>query len=618
MSKPSFSNIDLWLFELAEGNLSADQVERLELFLLQNPELDIERDMWEFARVDNTSVTFPDAEELERKRRPVALYLTSLLVLLFVGAGAYGLWTTQSGADKGDTLLAEYNKTKQDNLERENTLLRVELAKRIETENLNESGSSKRRDDLQSSLASRFFDNGEYSITENGVYGSGLAIDGVAYQNWFALNAFPPRVNGITVNGEPLIAISQPVPFVSTALVGSALVNEPPLIASIDEPEYLLISNDFYGKHSPGYVGRDDFHTHAVTEIDYTGKHRWSERKARKADPSHGGKGNDYKAGLSIKLKRLSNKIRQMADNPVALRNSRDPHYHVPGMTSNDISFSSAGTLVSTKVQAMSRIQWLGKENEQLINELAIDGYSYGIRGGWGIQLNHAMYDDGGIHIGQLAFTYSPKFSVSNWISVEPSVRFKMGDKVLNADMLAGTEQVELDRGNAQDFYSNGNPQIGRNLWYRDLGVGLLVNTKWFFVGIQADNLFKHQDNIYSDDWSDPRRAGDHIVATIGTDWLSRSEDFELSPYAVYQKKENFSEVWAGANFRWKGLSVGVAGSSLLDPAASIGMKFDQFSLHYNADYTTSSMTGERALSHQVTLRLQAKTSRFGQRQFKL
>ena len=49
MSNPSFSNIDRWLFELNEGNLSPEQVHQLKVFLLQHPELDIDKNMWELA-----------------------------------------------------------------------------------------------------------------------------------------------------------------------------------------------------------------------------------------------------------------------------------------------------------------------------------------------------------------------------------------------------------------------------------------------------------------------------------------------------------------------------------------------------------------------------------------
>ena len=60
MSNPSFSNIDLWLFELAEGNLSPEQIERLEMFILQNPDLDFDRDVWEMAKANATSEEFGD------------------------------------------------------------------------------------------------------------------------------------------------------------------------------------------------------------------------------------------------------------------------------------------------------------------------------------------------------------------------------------------------------------------------------------------------------------------------------------------------------------------------------------------------------------------------------
>ncbi len=618
MSNPSFSNIDLWLFELAEGNLSPEQVQRLELFLLQNPDLDIERDMWELARVENTSIVYPETASLERKRRPVAIYLASLLLLLIVGAGSFGIWTLSSGLEEEKELKANVQ-IKQEKLEQEVDYLKSELSRLMNKSTVKE---NLRIDDeliFSKYLFSKLFSNPVFETNSTKNYWNDDSRPVNSNESWFASssNDFVTRnfiEYGDTVTNETInsIRIDSYQNSTPAQLLASYQTNLTPSENSVSS------ENRFDNNHfSSPSVGRENFHTRSVTQIDYTGKHRWVER-SQQMNYGTSKVGDNLKLSFGKKLKRMSRMIRRMADNPIALRNSRDPHYHVPGLTSNDISFSSAGTLISTRVQAMSRIQWLGQENEQLISEVAIDGYAYGIRGGWGVQLNHSLYDDGGINIGQIAFTYSPKFSVNNWFSIEPSVRFKMGDKILDAQMLDGINQVELDRGNTQEFYPGADKPIGRNLWYRDMGVGLLVNTKWFFVGVQADNLFKHNDNIYSNDWSSPRRAGNHIIATIGTDWLSKTEKFGMSPYVVYQKKENLSEAWAGVNFKWNWLNLGIAASEKLDPSASIGMKLDQFSLHYNADYTTSTMTGERALSHQVTLRVQAKKSRYGQRLIKL
>jgi hypothetical protein len=73
MSNPSFSNIDRWLFELMEGNLSPEQVAQLEAFMLQHPELDVDKDVWAQAKVDQQDFIYPHQDKFVR-RRPVGLY----------------------------------------------------------------------------------------------------------------------------------------------------------------------------------------------------------------------------------------------------------------------------------------------------------------------------------------------------------------------------------------------------------------------------------------------------------------------------------------------------------------------------------------------------------------
>ena len=84
MSNPSFSNIDLWLFELAEGNLSPAQIAQLESFLLQNPELDVDRDLWEMSSVSAVPVVYPNQEELGRGNSNRRFAFIGLLPLLFI------------------------------------------------------------------------------------------------------------------------------------------------------------------------------------------------------------------------------------------------------------------------------------------------------------------------------------------------------------------------------------------------------------------------------------------------------------------------------------------------------------------------------------------------------
>ena len=84
MSNPSFSNIDLWLFELNEGNLTSTQVEQLQMFLLQHPELDVDKDVWENARIKSNEYVYTKKQGLIRGN-PVfrVMDYTSVAVVLF-------------------------------------------------------------------------------------------------------------------------------------------------------------------------------------------------------------------------------------------------------------------------------------------------------------------------------------------------------------------------------------------------------------------------------------------------------------------------------------------------------------------------------------------------------
>ncbi len=339
----------------------------------------------------------------------------------------------------------------------------------------------------------------------------------------------------------------------------------------------------------------------------------WS-RKIQPYTSRSAGGSTEMKIAFKTKVDRALRSVQRMMDNPVALKNSRDPHYLTPGVLPQDVNFGAVGTLLTTRVQTLSRLQWYGQDNEQFMNQIAVDGYAYGMRGGFGIQLNHTMYKDGGIHVGDIALTYSPKFSLNHVISVEPSLRFKMGNKYLDHMKMNGVSGVETERGNVYDYYPDGTTPIGKSLWYKDMGAGLMVNTKWFFAGIQGDNLLHHRDNIYSNDLNNQRRAQTEIYGTIGTDWESRNEKMTLSAYSVYHKNGALQEGWLGLNYRWGWLNLGAAVSTNLEPAASVGVKFKRFAMHYNADYVNSSLLGSKSLSHQVTLRIQSKPSRVGQR----
>ena len=195
MSNPSFSNIDLWLFELAEGNLTPEQVEQLELFLLQHPELDVERDMWQMARMEKEQHAYPETSSLQRKRRPGVWIGSAAVLLLLLLLGSYFMFdfnfeTPVAGTSQSNELQAELSQMKKELAEKDASI--KELKNRLKEEGVN-----LEEFELSNSLESKF-DFSRYFLlpiissehliaTMNGLSGS-----------YFLLN---PQ---ITYNSEPI------------------------------------------------------------------------------------------------------------------------------------------------------------------------------------------------------------------------------------------------------------------------------------------------------------------------------------------------------------------------------------------------------------------------------
>ena len=560
MSNPSFSNIDQWLFELYEGNLSPEQIAQLEVFLMQHPELDVDLDMWKLSYVSPTPLVYPHQDKLE-KRRPAILYWSTSAAAIFalvVGAIFYFEEDTASMSPFSSAAVAHKDLSINADLMNPNSINNSDS----ETNN---------------------------ALAQNSTFANTISYIDFSDPNTFSTSRFEGTIETSYITENVLNNNS-------THLIANNGLTIP-TNSKIDQMKMKRFHFDDQ-PYSKLALGTKKDASDEMEEIEDWTLHR---KSAKHKSQSFAYKMND--------LKRV---IQKMADNPIALKNLKDPHYHVPGMQAVDINFGAVGTLLATRVQTNTRYQWMGQSNDQLSNNLLIDGYVYAIRGGIGLQVNQLTYHKNGYQNTFAAVTYSPKFSVNKNVTIEPAIRFKMGNQRINPSKLSLGQLVEFDRGNAQQFYSEDEVPTGKAMWYKDLGLSVMVNTKWFYAGAQFDNLGRHQSNIYGSEGK--QRAGIHSVFTLGTDYESQNKKLGFSPYLVYQNYEKLSEAWLGANFRASWFTMGAAVSSNAEPAASIGVKFKHFAMTYNADYTKSMITSNYALSHQLTLRFLTNPSRVGQR----
>jgi hypothetical protein len=253
----------------------------------------------------------------------------------------------------------------------------------------------------------------------------------------------------------------------------------------------------------------------------------------------------------------------------------------------------------------------------RLNNQLSLDGYSRGMRAGFGLQAKYDDFGDGLIKDVNVALIFSPKIALSRKISLEPAIRFNMGTMTLNEQKLSSAGKVEYNTGQVNDFQFDPNLAIGRTLWYRDLDLGMTIHTPLFFLSGQVSNLFKHNENIYTNDGS-TLAASRNIHLIAGTQYISRNEKLIFSPYALYQQTKYQTQLFGGFTFKAGKAQVGMTYGSLSSANVSIGYVGTHFALIGQSGYGTLVSTQNRTFTHQITLRIHSSVSKKARRYISL
>ena len=556
--QPTHENIDRWLFDYTEGNLSAEQELQLEQFLMNHPDLEMDLDAWEVSKVDVAPIPFKNKSALYKKRSYKPIFALLGILLLFVSGLAYyqtsrnindSARVTRKGKDK--TTASIGNASKKSNAYLQSAVLGVSSRK-------SEGGNAKISTKLDQTQAS---------------------------------NA--PRTN-MNLTTAPKNKLDQ---FTQSTLSEKSTTD-------------VILSDDL---------------RNFDTEIDLTP----IALRSLKGMTLPRFNGSIYieelneSVDLDAKKVSLGNldlvrKLDRLLSKDIGLTNNQSYDYTLPGQSNLDVNFSSVGTTSQTRFQAVSSLR--APENPtqmRLNNQLSLDGYSRGMRAGFGLQANYDDFGDGLIKDVNVALIFSPKIALSRKISLEPAIRFNMGTMTLNEQKLSSAGKVEYNTGQVNDFQFDPNLAIGRTLWYRDLDLGMTIHTPLFFLSGQVSNLFKHNENIYSNDGSTLAAARNvHLIA--GTQYISRNEKLIFSPYALYQQTKYQTQLFGGFTFKAGKAQVGMTYGSLSSANVSIGYVGTHFALIGQSGYGTLVSTQNRTFTHQITLRIHSSVSKKARRYISL
>lgn len=637
MSEPTIDNIDQWLFDEMEGNLSASQSQRLEEFLLQHPALLEDQSAWQAATLQPFVAEYSDVNGLLKKGNTVWTILGwSVAASIVLSLGAWWLMNAQSAetqtidsveipnwktpvsgqSDRVETIAKSRSKSMNSDSSSENTLSSSEVIPRTAINQTDLATVQKQYSPNSLKSAANPLNQREPNLRnqpqfgfETNVVKKGQSSQSPAEENLAVscntdYKVVPSAKNITDQNQEALLSArntSSLEPSVEPNSIESQLSTESKTMA------WEEVDNLYTQAPAPIHVSNEAVVNRQFEEGEVA---MFSTFKSTKAEAS--------KKTMAAHWRTFARKVERMTDNPIALYNSKEQFYHLPNTTVLDANFAAVGDKIGSRVLTNSRVQWPGEQNQQIQNSASYDVYLRSLRGGVGVKVDHAYYANGKVQVGQLAMMYSPKFGLSKNFVLEPAVRFKVGQHYLNRSKIQEGDLIELNRGVVRTFEISSQQSATNNLWYKDLGVGALLNSKWFYTGIQLDNLGQHYNNIYSINPVSDERANQVFTWTAGTDYVSKSKLISFSPYLIYRYTEKISELWGGSLFRYKKFTCGAGYSDRGDMAGSIGWRTKQWLMMYTADFTTSALLNRQVLSHQLMLRLTINNDPSGQRMLKL
>lgn len=543
MITPNKENIDRWLFDWKEGNLSPKQEYMLEDFLLLHPEFELDVDAWDQTQISSVSHTDFNPSTLYKKKKRGAVYywFSGALALLLITFSLFTFTKHAENVKQAKQLISQFKNIK-------NPAQATSIIQGENTEIYNKSN-------LLSATP--------YATTVN-------------------------RNNLVLDKGKLDLLINESFmnSIESASLTPTEKSENDLFLAPLEIINYLK--------------GTESNVMMSSNEIIVNKKDDLKSNRKLNLPSFHLSQNSTWSKWLS---KDISNTDR------------KERLYIVPEKSNIDLNSSFVGSLSQFKFQSMSSIRYLNSAGQQKINQqISFDSYSRSSKAGFALVSNYSHFGNGVIQDFNTSIIFSPKIAINRFITIAPSVKYTMGKKTLNNQKIINNSVVEYETNRVDTFSFDMNSAIGQHLWYRDLSSGLVISAGPIYLGAQVNNLLKHQDNIYTNNYNNINRAERTYSLIAGTDFVSKNQKFAASPYVYLEKGRTKEIINYGLNIQIKSFTFGGSYQQNGAMSAMIGLHTNRLSLLGQSTYATSSFNQQKNFIHQLTLRINSNISKKARR----
>ncbi|MFT4900606.1 MAG: type IX secretion system PorP/SprF family membrane protein [Flavobacteriales bacterium] len=289
--------------------------------------------------------------------------------------------------------------------------------------------------------------------------------------------------------------------------------------------------------------------------------------------------------------------------------NFKDPYlnYSLAHILEENGSFAGNGSY-GLRAKMLYRTEWPNASEESITSQIfSVDGYVSALKGGLGVFVNADRIGHGKLNSTAASIVYSPKLVVKG-ISLEPSFKYTYNQKSISWNQVEENDIKDPRNGVLYASIPFAPDEILKsNFAHHDLGLGMLINAKKFFVGAQVDHLNKpsYKSSIFDQDITIPTK----ISAMCGTD-IMKNKDGKLifSPSFNFVKFGNYSTLWTNAQVSYLGFLFAGGFATNEELMTSLGYGNKKVRLVYGLGFSKPSefsglvVSGKYYESHQLSL----------------
>lgn len=556
--------LDQWLFDALEGNLSEAENAQLEAWLAENPDFEAEAEAWSQTKYTAKPITFEPKNALYRNKNQRWPWIAAASVLLL-----------------GISLLFINSSTAKSNQVASNTESKKSSSKSVASKSKIPHHNSKNFNFASSTQGSDHQAN-----FSNSVQGS------LPHSNFSLFDQFSttrPFTNPTSTN------------FIETSSF-QASSNQSISISSSQNSNRTLCSSiqelDVMKPLMPQNIRVSWY----AFQTEYVESDNAEEAKNRQLDLN------------------LLSKIDRFVDKEIGLTNNQSYDLLLPGKSNIDASISSVGTLSQSRFQSMSSMRSHTQlEQMQMQQQFSFDTYARALRSGLGIQSSYRQFANAAATDYEMALIAAPKLMLTRNIILEPSFRLKLGARYADQEKLQSIQFLELGANDVRAVDVDSTTELGRRIFYKDLDFGFGIQTPIFFINAQLENAFRHFDYTFgnaSQNGSD--RALQNWTIALGTQYESRNEKMRLSPYFIYTKTGDFQTYYSGFQLNIKSFQLGASIGSAQQYQLSSGYVGKNCALLFQSSRQQLQSLTTSSFNHQLTFRIYSQPSRKARRYISL